>query len=71
MCLAVPGRVVKVQEDAVVVDYGSEQRVGRLIEGEVAVGDFVLIQGGIIVEKVDPGEAREALRLYQQACSSR
>lgn len=70
MCLAVPGRIVKIDKDAVTVDYSVEQRKGRLIERKYKVGDYVIIQGGIVIQKVPKKEAEASLRLFAGSCSS-
>ena len=69
MCLAVPGKIIAIAGDVATVDYGIEQRTGSLLEKEFKVGDFVIVQGGFVVDKVSEKEAEAALRLYLQACS--
>ena len=69
MCLAVPGRIIRIDGDTATVDYGEQRREGKILEGGYAVGDYVIIQGGLIMMKVDKEEAEEALRLYQEALS--
>ncbi len=64
MCLAVPGKIVAIKDDFATVDYGSEKRQARLIE-KFKVGEFVIVQGGIAVEKIPKKEAEEALRNYK------
>ena len=67
MCLLVPGRIVRIDGENATVDYGSEKRVGRIIEPGYAVGDYALIQGGFIIAKVDAAEAEASLKAYAQA----
>ena len=69
MCLAVPGKIIEIEGDAATVDYGSEKRVGKILSQEYNIGDFVIIQGGIIVLKVTKDEALRALSLYRKAVS--
>lgn len=69
MCLAVPGRIIRIDRDTAIVDYGGQRRKGKMLEGCYGIGDYVLIQGGLIMMKVDKEEAEEALRLYQEALS--
>jgi len=60
MCLAVPLRVVSVNKDEVMVDYGGEyKRV--LAMDDVSVGDYVIVQNGMIVEKVMDDELKDIL----------
>ncbi|MFH1917305.1 MAG: HypC/HybG/HupF family hydrogenase formation chaperone [Nanoarchaeota archaeon] len=67
MCLAVPGKIVKIDKNSATVDYGTEQRIGSLIEKTYEVGDYVIIQGGIVAMKIEKKEAEEALKLYREA----
>ena len=70
MCLLVPGRIISIDGENATVDYGSEKRIGRLIEPGYAVGDYALIQGGFVIAKVDSQEAEDSLRAYTQALKS-
>ena len=67
MCLAVPGRIVKITGDIATVDYDIEKREGKIIEGEYGKGDYVLVQGGVVIEKIDAKEAQEALEMYKRS----
>jgi hydrogenase expression/formation protein HypC len=75
MCLAIPGRVVELADEAnrlATVEIAGVRRnvnVGLLDEGArcgVEVGDWVLIHVGFAISRVDEGEARATLRLLQE-----
>ena len=69
MCLAAPSRVVEVREGMAVTEcFGQTREVSLLLMNEeVAVGDYLLIQaGGFAFEKVDAERAVEALALMQE-----
>lgn len=70
MCLMIPGKIIKRKGDAVVVDYGSEQRSATLVEEGFDIGDYVIVQGGFVVQKVPEEEALESLKLYNEAVSA-
>jgi len=53
MCLTIPGKIIKIEGDIATLDYGSETREAKIVEGDYKVGDCVLVQARIIVEKVD------------------
>ena len=59
MCLAFPGRVISRAGNKVKVDYGSEVREAAVLETALKVGDYVIIQGGIVVEKVPKAQIRK------------
>jgi hydrogenase expression/formation protein HypC len=71
MCLAIPGRIVEIVDEAnrlARVDVVGVQRivnVGLLDEEEIAAGDWVLIHVGFALSKVDEEEAQATLRLLQ------
>lgn len=69
MCLAVPMRVVAVEEFQVRCEArGVEQTASLLMmsPGTVQVGDHVKVQLGHVVEKVSAEEARIAWQLLEQ-----
>ena len=69
MCLAIPSRVLEVDDLMAVVDSAGERRQVSLIlmHEDVAVGDYVLIQqGSFAFERVDAERARESLALMEE-----
>ena len=67
MCLAVPGKIVKIEGNQAIVDYDLEKRKGVILEDEYNVGDYVIIQGGFVCQKIPEKEAKSALDLYKKA----
>lgn len=68
MCLAAPSRVLDVADGMALTEcFGEQRRVSLLLlNEEVQVGDYLLIQaGGFAFERVEPARAEEALRLMQ------
>ena len=66
MCLAAPSRVVEVRDGIALTEcFGQQREVSLLLlEDEVAVGDYLLIQaGGFAFERVEPALAEESLAL--------
>ena len=70
MCLLVPGKIIKIEKDEAIVDYDIEKRKGMLLDEGYNVGDYVMIQGGIIVQKILEKDARSALELYKKAIAN-
>ena len=66
MCLAVPMKVVEVKGNTARVEQGNLSREARVdfIDG-VKPGDFLLVHAGIAIERVDPEEAEETLRIIR------
>lgn len=68
MCLAVPSRVVAIEGLMATVETEGEQRNVSLmlLDDEIALGDYLLIQaGGFAFERVDSERAEETLRLMK------
>jgi hydrogenase assembly chaperone HypC/HupF len=58
MCLTAPARVVALDgKGATILLGGHERRASTLVVPEVAVGDWVIVAAGTIVERIDPDEA--------------
>ncbi len=70
MCLAIPGKVVKVdaEKGTATVDYEVEQReAGTVLVPDVTVGDYVLVQAKMIVQVVPEQQALDALAAIHEA----
>ncbi len=63
MCLAIPGKIISIENKTATVDYGSEKRLASIVVGDFAVGDFVVVQGKIVVERVPPEQVQQWLEL--------
>lgn len=69
MCLAIPARVVQIQDgDQAIVDLGGVRKEISLalVEG-VAVGDYVIVHVGYALTRLDPEEAEQTLALMAEA----
>ncbi|MEI7538212.1 MAG: HypC/HybG/HupF family hydrogenase formation chaperone [Comamonadaceae bacterium] len=69
MCLAAPSRVLEVHDGMALTEcFGQRRQVSLLLlEEDVVVGDYVLIQaGGFAFERVEPQRARESLALMEK-----
>lgn len=69
MCLAAPSRVTAVRDGMAVTEcFGQVREVSLLLMNEdVAVGDYLLIQaGGFAFERVEAARAEEALMLMRE-----
>ncbi|MFH1592087.1 MAG: HypC/HybG/HupF family hydrogenase formation chaperone [Candidatus Woesearchaeota archaeon] len=65
MCLAIPGKIVEINGDMAIVDYGSEKREAKIVEEGYGLGDFVIVQGKIVIEKVPEEEVKQWLELLK------
>ena len=70
MCIAAPGKVVKVKSKQADVDYGGGiMRTVLLADHNVHVGDLVLVQMGIVVKILSKGEAKLITRTWKEKSS--
>jgi len=65
MCLAVPGKIEKLEKNIAVVDYGIEKMKVDSSLLDVNVGDYVIVNAGFIIEKIPENEAKQALELIK------
>jgi hydrogenase expression/formation protein HypC len=67
MCIAIPSKVLSVNGFMAKVEcYGVEREVSLLFQPDTRVGDYVLIQVGHVIERIDEAAARESLSLFDQ-----
>lgn len=66
MCLGIPGKVVEVRGSKALVDFGGVLREVDAILEQVAPGDYVLVHVGMIIAKIDEGEASEIMDLLRE-----
>ncbi len=67
MCLMVPGRIKRIGGNEAVIDYEVEERKAMLLDHSFKTGDYVIVQGGVILEKVSRRQAIAALANYKKA----
>jgi len=71
MCLAVPMRVEKIENNIAIVDSaGVKIQADASLTPEVKVGDYILVHAGFAIEVLKPEQAEETLRLIQEAVES-
>ena len=68
MCLAIPSKVVAINDKMATIDVSGVRRDISLLllPEEAAVGDFVLVHAGFAIQKIDREAAEEALKLIQE-----
>jgi hydrogenase expression/formation protein HypC len=69
MCLAIPGKVVELDEaaDMATVSVGNiRKEVSTALVEDVALGDYLLIHVGYALNKISQEEAEKTLQLFEQ-----
>jgi len=65
MCLAIPGRIVKVDGSSAVVDYAVKQVLANNSLVNAKIGDYVIVSAKFVVQTVPEKEALEALKTWK------
>lgn len=67
MCLAVPARVLEIQQEEALVDLqGNRLKISTALTPEVRAGDWVLIHAGFSITRLDEKEALETWDYLRQ-----
>ena len=67
MCLAIPARVVAIDESNATVDLAGVRKVISIaLVPEVTVGDYVIVHVGFAIGVIDPDEAQRTLALFAE-----
>jgi hydrogenase expression/formation protein HypC len=71
MCLSIPSRVTKIDKERNVATVDTmgvsrEASLDLMEEGSVAVGDYVLIHVGFIMNKIDNEDALLSLEAFEE-----
>ena len=68
MCLAIPGKVVKISGSVATVDCAGEVRqADTSLITDLKVGDFVIVNSGFVMDKVPEEQALKSLEAWKNA----
>lgn len=71
MCIAFPGLVVDLDADGAVVETeGRRRHASTLFIPDIAVGEWVTVAAGTIVERLEPADVAEIQQLLRAAIDS-
>lgn len=66
MCLTIPKKVIGIDGGLVIVETHSGDRQTLKTLVELAIGDFVLTQQNVVVEKIDKQYAEEIFKIIKK-----
>ena len=70
MCLAIPSKVEKIENDMAVVDVdGAKRNVSLLLLSDVNIGDYVIVHAGFALEILNEEDAKETLGMIREMVS--
>ena len=65
MCVALPGKVIELNDRDAVVDFNGNQVTARAGLVDVKVGDYVLVHAGCVIQKVSKQDMDELENLNE------
>ncbi len=70
MCLAIPSKIVKIENNVATIDVDGVQREASLMLLEdPKIGDYVIVHAGFAINKLNEEDALESLKLLREAFS--
>ncbi len=70
MCLAIPSKIVKIEDNVATIDVDGVQREASLLLIEnPKVGEYVIVHAGFAINKINEEDAMESLKLLREAAS--
>ena len=68
MCLAIPSKITKIENNMATIDVDGVQRQASLLLLEDAkVGEYVIVHAGFAIQKIDESAAQETLGFLREA----
>jgi len=70
MCLAIPARITRIDNQMATIDMeGAQREVSLLLLDDARIGDYVIVHAGFAIHKIDEAEAMESLKLLREMVS--
>ena len=70
MCLAIPSRIVKIENNVATIDVdGVRREASLLLLEDPRVGEYVIVHAGFAINKINEEDALESLKLLKEAAS--
>lgn len=70
MCLAIPARITRIDNQMATIDMeGAQREVSLLLLEDARIGDYVIVHAGFAIHKIDEAAAMESLKLLREMVS--
>jgi len=70
MCLAIPARITRIDNQMATIDMeGAQREVSLLLLEDARIGDYVIVHAGFAIHKIDEAAATESLKLLREMVS--
>ena len=68
MCLAIPAKIMNMEDGMGTVDMaGVQKKVSLILLEDAQVGDYIIVHAGFGIHKIDEEVAMESLRILREA----
>ena len=70
MCLAIPSKIIYLDNDMATIDVdGVQRQASLLLLEDAAVGDYVIVHAGFAIHKIDDATALETIQFLKEAAA--
>ena len=70
MCLAIPSKIVKMENNMATIDVdGVKREASLLLLEDAKIGDYVIVHAGFAINKIDEAAAIETLNFLKEAAA--
>jgi hydrogenase expression/formation protein HypC len=70
MCLAIPSKIVKIENNMATIDVdGVKREASLLLLEDAKVGEYVIVHAGFAINRIDEVAAMETLNLLREAAA--
>ena len=68
MCLAIPSKVISIEDSRAIIDvYGARRDISlMLLEDQVKIGDYVIVHAGFAIQKLQEDVAKETIGYFNE-----
>jgi len=68
MCLAIPSKIVSIENNIATIDIdGVRRKASLMLLEDAGVGDYVIVHAGYAIHKLDEAYALESLKFLREA----
>jgi len=70
MCLAIPAKIIGIENEMGTIDMdGTQREVSLLLIEDAKIGDYVFVHAGFAIHKIDETEAMQSLKVLRDMAS--
>ncbi len=71
MCLAIPSKITRIENEMATIDVdGVQRQASLLLLADAQIGDYVIVHAGFAIQKIDEAAALDTLKLLKEAAET-